>query len=295
MIKDNNSITLTIVTNMTANYSESLGNISAIQKTIQSGKTYGKRSKESLKHAIMKESGFYNDVQVEIDGAAQKIVNENINLSNCKNLEAGYMSTKGKMFKRTSSFYVSDAIAIDEFTNDYEFHNNLELATQYAKQNKLSVTKDASKCGLMPYNYEYLKNKMIYSITIDLTKIGVDENFDINCSNEEKIDRVVKLLEAVQNLSLIVKGSLDNASPIFVIGGFTKFKTHIFDQLVKIKDNKLLITDSLLKKLEKNEDCHVGMIDETFDNDKEIKEKLNAIDVDDFFDELIEKVKEYYS
>lgn len=54
MIKDNNSITLTIVTNMTANYSESLGNISAIQKTIQSGKTYGKRSKESLKHAIIR-------------------------------------------------------------------------------------------------------------------------------------------------------------------------------------------------------------------------------------------------
>ena len=147
----------------------------------------------------------------------------------------------------------------------------------------------------MPYNYEYQKNLMIYSITINLAKIGIDENFDINISSEEKIDRVVKLLEAVQNLSLVVKGSLDNAAPIFVIGGFTKFKTHIFDQVVKIKDNKLLITDSLLKKLEKNEDCYVGMIDETFDNDKEIKEKLNVNDVDDFFDELIEKVKEYYS
>lgn len=295
MIKDNNVITLTIISNMTANYSESLGNISSIQKVIKDGNVYGKRSKESLKYSIMKESGFYDDVQVEIDGAAQKVATEKVTIENCKSLEGGYMSTKGKMFKRNSSFYVSDGISVIPFFNDYEFHHNLGLSTQFSKQNNLSVTKDASKCGLMPYNYEYQKCKMIYSITIDLTKIGVDENFDINISSEEKIDRVVKLLEAIQNLSLVVKGSMDNSSPLFVVGGFSKFKTHVFEPFVKVKDNNLLITDSLLKKLEKNEDCSVGMVDETFDNDKEIKEKLDVINVDVFFEELIEKVKEYYS
>lgn len=295
MIKDNNAITLTMVSIMTANYGESLGNISTIQKVIKDGKTYGKRSKENINYFIKTEAGFYDDGEVEIDGAAQKKVNEKMNISNCKSLESGYMGTKGKMFKRTRSVYVSDGISVEPFTNDYEFHNNLGLATKYAKQNNLSVTKDASKCGLMPYNYEYQRDKMIYSVTIDLNRFGIDENFDVNIPNEEKIERIVALLESIQNLSLVVKGSMDNACPLFIIGGFSKFKTHVFEPFIKVKDNQLIVTDSLIQKLKSNEDCAIGMIDETFDNDKEIKEKLNVKNVDDFFDELIEKVKEYYS
>ena len=294
MIKDNNVITLTIVANMTANYGETLGNCSTIQKVVLDGKQYGKRSKESLKYAIMKQTGFYDDVHVDVNKAACKISDDNVNISNCRSLEGGYMSTKGEMFKRNSSFYISDAISVEPFNCESDLHNNLGLATQYAKQNNLSVGKDASACGLMIYNYEYSHNMMIYSITIDLNRIGVDENLGINVDNAEKIDRVIKLLEAVQNLSLIVKGSLDNAAPMFVIGGFSKYKTHIFDHYVRVKDKKLLITDSLIKKLEKNEDCKVGMIDETFENDKEIKEKLNVMNIDDFFDQLIEEVKVYY-
>lgn len=156
MIKDNNVITLTIVANMTSNYSESLGNISSIQKVIQNGKTYGKRSKESLKYSIMNESEFYDDLEVEIakGNVTQKKVDKKINIENCRALEGGYMSTTGKMFKRNSSFYLTDGISIEPFQNDYEFHHNLGLSTKFAKKNNYSVGKDAKKCGLNPFNYE---------------------------------------------------------------------------------------------------------------------------------------------
>ena len=294
MIKENNVITLTIVSMMTMNYSESLGNLSSIQKVIQNGQIYGKRTKESLKYHIMNQSGLY-DSETTVDGATQRTSTDKMNISNCPGLEGGYMSTKGKTIKRNSSFYVSDGISVDIFPGNYEFHNNLGLSTEFANQNGLKLGKDDKKCGLMPYSYEYQKNLVVYSITIDLNRIGIDENFGINITNEEKIDRVIRLLTSVRDLSLVVKGSLDNSTPRFIIGGFSKIKTHVFEPYVKIRDNELLLTDSLLMKLKQNNSCRVGMIDETFKNDKEIKETFDVMNVDEFFDQLFEEVKEYYS
>ena len=43
------ALTLTIVANMTSNYSEGLGNISSVQKIFRNQKIYAIRSKESLR------------------------------------------------------------------------------------------------------------------------------------------------------------------------------------------------------------------------------------------------------
>ena len=58
-----NSLTLTVVANMTSNYSENLGNIASVQKVFKKGKIYSMRSRESLKNAIMVQSGMYDDLQ----------------------------------------------------------------------------------------------------------------------------------------------------------------------------------------------------------------------------------------
>ena len=57
---------------MTSNYSENLGNIASVQKVFKKGKIYSMRSRESLKNAIMVQSGMYDDLQTQVDGAAQK-------------------------------------------------------------------------------------------------------------------------------------------------------------------------------------------------------------------------------
>ena len=44
-----NALTLTVVANMTSNYSEGLGNIASVQKVFKNRKIYSMRSRESLK------------------------------------------------------------------------------------------------------------------------------------------------------------------------------------------------------------------------------------------------------
>ncbi len=288
-----NSLTLTVVANMTSNYSESLGNIASVQKIYRNGKTYSMRSRESLKNAIMVQSGFYDDLQTEVDGAAQKLVNEEITVANNRALEGGYMSTKGTPHVRNSSFYLTDAISCEPFANETRFHNNLYLAANRAKAEGISVQEDGSKCGLMPYQYEYDKSLKVYSMTIDLEMIGKDDNYDTEATNEEKAERVISLLNAVQNLSLVVKGNMDNAEPIFIVGGFSERKTHYFENVVNVKNNKLVISDNLKEKLEEGFKAAMlkGMI---LDNENEIVANLKPINVSEFFNELEKEVKEYY-
>ena len=166
------ALTITVVANMTSNYSEGLGNISSVQKIYRDRNVYAIRSRESLKNAIMVQSGMYKDLETEANGATQKKVDENLNATNCRALEGGYMNTKESTYVRNSSFYLTDAISTESFINETRFHNNLYLATNYANANNLNVQKDAGKVGLMPYQYEYEKSLKVYSLTIDLEKVG---------------------------------------------------------------------------------------------------------------------------
>ena len=206
------ALTLTVIANITSNYGEGLGNVSSIQKVFRNGNTYATRSRESLKNSLMVQSGMYDDLKVTVDGATQKEVSEELNVSNCRALEGGYMNTsvgeKKLTYVRKSSFYLTDAVACDPFVNEARFHNNLHLARTYGKANniKLQDKEAAKKTGLMPYNYEYDKSLKIYSITFDLSMIGRDENFDIEASREEKAERVNSMLKTIENFNLIVKG-----------------------------------------------------------------------------------------
>ena len=289
------SVTLTVIANMTSNYGEGLGNISSVQKVFKNGKIYSARSKESLKNAIMVQSGLYDDLETSLyKNVNQKLVSKDLNVTNCRALEGGYMNTSDNTYVRKSSFYLTDAVSCDEFINEYRFHNNLYLATNYAKHNNINLQGNAQNAGLMPYQYEFDKSLKIYSLTIDLDMIGRDENFDSEeASAEEKAYRVNAILDAVKNLSLIVKGNLDNAEPIFVVGGIINRKTHYFENLVKVKNDKLEITEELKDRI--NNGCYVGFLEGgNFENEVQIKEELKPLTVSKFFSNLEEEVRKYY-
>lgn len=289
-----NSLTLTVVANMTSNYSEGLGNIASVQKVYKNRKIYSMRSRESLKNAIMVQSGMYDDLETDRNGAAQKKVNEELNAANCRALEGGYMSTLGTTYVRKSSFYITDAIATEHFVNETRFHNNLYLAANYAKQHGISVQESGGDSGLMPYQYEYDKSLKVYSMTIDLEMVGKDENFQCEAEPEEKVKRVCALLNAVENLSLIVKGNLDNAEPIFVIGGLSERKTHYFENVVHVKEAKLLISDDLKAKL--GNGFYAGLLrGNLIENETEIEQELNPVSVSQFFETLRKEVTNYYA
>lgn len=294
------SLTLTIVANMTSNYGEGLGNISSVQKVFRNGKVYATRSRESLKNAVMVQSGFYDDLKVTVTEGKkaeskvnQKVASEEINVSNCRALEGGYMNTIGKTVVRNSSFYFTDAVACEPYVNENRFHNNLFMAQTYAKDNELNLQNDAGNCGLMPYQYEYDKSLKQYSVTIDLDMIGKDDNFEAEADKQEKADRVIALLDAIKNLSLVVKGNLDNAEPIFVIGGITNRKTHTFENAVKVKQNKLEISEGLKDKI--TDTMRVGLLKGSYlENEREIESELHSMGVEAFFKEMETQVKKYY-
>ncbi|EJU08077.1 type I-B CRISPR-associated protein Cas7/Cst2/DevR [Fusobacterium hwasookii] len=288
------ALTITVVANMTSNYSEGLGNISSVQKIYRDRNVYAIRSRESLKNAIMVQSGMYEDLETEANGATQKKVDENLNAANCRALEGGYMNTKESTYVRNSSFYLTDAISTESFINETRFHNNLYLATNFANANNLNVQKDAGKVGLMPYQYEYEKSLKVYSLTIDLEKVGKDPNFtDKEADNKEKFERVKSILEAIENLSLVVKGNLDNAEPVFAIGGLSLRKTHYFENVVRVEQGALVLGEALKEKKEDGFSCAL-LKGDIFTNEVEIIKELQPISMREFFKSLIEDIKNYY-
>lgn len=288
------ALTLTVVANMTSNYSEGLGNIASVQKVFKNRRIYSMRSRESLKNAIMVQSGWYDDLQTEVDGATQKKVNEDLNAINCRALEAGYMNTQSTTYVRRSSFYLTDAISTEHFISEPRFHNNLYMATNYAKSKGLSVQEPGkNNIGLMPYQYEYDKSLKIYSMTVDLEMIGKDENFEGEADPKEKADRVICLLDAIENLSLVVKGNLDNAEPIFAVGGLSPRKTHFFENVVNVEQAKLIISSDLKNKI--NQGFYVGLLQgNLLENEEEIENELHPITITEMFDKLRQDVTGYY-
>lgn len=288
------ALTMTIIANMTSNYSEGLGNISSVQKIFRQQHVYAIRSRESLKNAICVQAGFYDDLQTSLDKTMQKFVSEEVNAATCRALEGGYMSTKNLTYVRNSAFYLTDAVACDAFVNETRFHNNLYLASKHAKDHGLSVQNDADKTGLMPYQYEYDKSLKKYSLTIDLEMLGTDDNFHAEASPEEKTDRIIQLLDAVQNLSLVVKGNLDNAEPLFIVGGLSERKTHYFENVVHVKNGALVITPDLKDRLTEGYACAL-LRGDNFSNEDEIVRELNPSSVKQFFDDLKHQASDYYT
>ena len=288
------AITLTVVANMTSNYSETLSNIGSVQKIYKKGHVYTIRSRESLKNAIMVQSGMYDDLVTTVDGATQKEATPERNAANNRALEGGYMTTGKDTYIRNSSFYLTDAVACEPFVSETRFHNNMYLASNYAKANNLNLQKDAGDAGLMPYQYEYEKTLRVYSMTIDLGMIGTDPNFtETEADGAEKAERVNSLLGAVENLSLVVRGNLDNAEPVFVVGGFSERKTHYFENVVKVINNRLELSDDFIQRVNKGYSAAL-LRGHNLDNEDEIVEKLKPVSVAEFFATLRGQVREYY-
>lgn len=293
-MQKNKALTMTVIARMTSNYSESLGNIGSVQKVFRDGKTYAMRSRESLKNAIMVQSGMYEDLQVDVDGATQKKVSSELNAANCRALEGGYMNTSGETKIRKSSFYLTDAISCNEFVNETRFHNNLYLASRYAKDHGINLQQKAGDAGLMPYQYEYDKSMKQYSLTIQLDEVGKDENFSAEAETAEKIARVQAILDAVEQLALVVRGNLDNAEPIFVAGGIGDYRTHYFENVVRVDGGRLVLSEDLKHKLAKG--YRVALLEgENFVNEEEIKNSLHPMLIDVFFEELKKDVEAYYA
>ncbi len=144
---------------------------------------------------------------------------------------------------------------------------------------------------------EIHKSFYAYTITIDLDKIGIDENDNIEIPLPERAKRVNNLLQTVKFLYRDIKGRRENLSPIFAIGGVYSIKNPFFENRLKLDSNRLLV-DTILSVIEfdnhiKENTC-VGLVKGILSNDQEIVEKLNAKAMAELFAKLESEVNAYY-
>lgn len=271
-----------------ANYGEGVGNIAALKKLSRgNGNQYTYISRQAMRYNMVEQLG-EEKASVEAMGSGEKKViqfSPEATIKDYPELDFfGYLKTEkgtgGK--KRSAIVRLSNAVSTETFKGDLDFLTNKGLADRLNENMNIAQA-------------EIHKSYYVYTITIDLDQIGIDKNDNIELPKEEKSRRVEKLLDTISFLYRDIRGRRENLAPLFVIGGVYNIKNPIFENLVKVKDNKVLVQDivsGIFENMKKDTSC--GVIEGKFDNTQEIKDTLNSTTVPKFFDQLKAKVREYY-
>ena len=303
-IKNKKGLSITLIfKGQSLNYSEGIGNISELKKlTRGDGSVYTYASRQALRYDMVRLGNKlfnwkYYDIVDDKQGTVQ--FKKDLTIKDSEEMDLfGYFRTKKSEISNTRSatVRVSNAISLEDYKSDMEFLTNKGLADR--------IQRHAD-----PVNVEQHLSYYTYTITIDLEKIGKEEKngkIELELSNEEKTERVNQLLDIVKILNREIRGREENLSPVFVIGGMYDINSPFFLGRIKLngKNSEFSIDTEMLKDTttltigDKTiyDDTKVGMLKNTFKNEKEIEEIFEGktTNIEEFFKDLKEKVTEYY-
>ena len=299
-----------------ANYGESIGNVATLKKISRNkGEQYTYISRQAIRYNIIEQLG-EKKALVKKDSGDKNVIqfSADTTIKDYPELDFfGYMKT-GKNITRSAVVRLSHAISLETFKGDLEFLTNKGLADRYNKGNiKKTEYNDIAQSEVHKSYYKY-------TITIDLDRIGVDEieierevvndkgkkvkikeNQKISIDKKERKRRVKKLLDIISLLYRDIKGRREDLKPLFVIGGVYDIKNPFFENIVDVKNNKILVDklcSGIYDYIEK--DTISGIVKEQFENDTEVEVKLKEKNIDvlnipEFFKQLKEKIDNYYT
>ncbi len=286
---ENKGLTLTMVFEAeSANYGEGIGNVSALKKLSRGkGDQYTYISRQAIRYNIIEQFG-EAVAEVENVGSGEKTVTQFSPSATIKDYPEldffGYLKTEkgstGK--KRSAKVRLSNAVSTETFKGDLDFLTNKGLADRINSNMNIAQA-------------EIHKSYYVYTVAVDLEKIGIDENDNIILDKKEKSRRVQKLLETLAFLYRDIRGRRENLSPLFAIGGVYNIKNPIFENYVTVKENEIpvkQIKDGIFDFMKA--DTYCGLIEGKFNNDEEIKTELNSVTMPEFFNTLKKKVNDYY-
>lgn len=304
-MKNKNCITLTIIFKASSlNYGEGIGNISELKKiTAGNGKVYTFASRQALRYDIVRlgHEMYHWNLQTVDKAKGTVQFKENVSIQDSEEMDLfGYMKTKRKNSEednggsdiRSAVVRMSNAISLEEYKGDMDFLNNKGLADRIDEFPNLA-------------NIEQHLSFYTYTITIDLSKVGVDGKLELDNSQKEK--RVKELLEIIKLLNRNIRGREENLSPLLVIGGMYQMNTPFFLGRMKLipSQNGFSIDTDILKdtlnlKVSSDEikkDTNIGMVKNVFCNDASLSTTIDKelLTIQEFFDDLGNKVSEYYS
>ncbi len=279
------------------NYGEGIGNISELKKlTRGDGSVYTFASRQALRYDIVRLGNKMFDWNLEVVDKSKGTVQfkEDLTIEDSEEMDLfGYMKTAkndGSSI-RSAAVRLSNAISLEDYKSDMEFLNNKGLADRIGEFPNLA-------------NIEQHLSYYTYTITIDLEKVGVDNTVEI--ANDEKIRRVNQLLDVVKVLNREIRGREENLSPVFVIGGMYNINSPFYLGRIKLtgKDGEFNLDTEMLKDTSTLtigetsifEDTKIGMLKNTFRNDKEVEEIFSGkvTNIEEFFKNLKEEVTQYY-
>ena len=278
-----------------ANYGESIGNVATLKKISRNrGEQYTYISRQAIRYNIVNQLGEKKSPVSKEKGTFQ--FKDEALISDYPELDFfGYMKTSKTTVTRAAVVRLSNAISLETFKGDLEFLTSKGLADRYNKENNKEKM-EFNDIAQSEIHKSYYK----YTITIDLDMIGKEEEKDF-IDNKEKARRVMKLYLTILLLYRDIRGRREDLKPLFVIGGVYDIKNPFFENIVDVKDNKILVNklcSGIYDYIEK--DTISGIVKEQFENDTEVEVKLkekniNVLNVPKFFKQLKEKVDNYYT
>lgn len=281
-----------------ANYGEGIGNVATLKKISRNrGEQYTYISRQAIRYNIVEQLG-ENKANVKAEGSGDKKVvqfSAETTIKDYPELDFfGYMKTvKGDNSKNRSAIVrLSNAVSLETFKGDLEFLTNKGLVDRIDRNEKIFPNIAQA---------EIHKSYYKYTVTIDLDKIGIDELDGIEIENEEKARRVNKLLDTISLLYRDIRGRREDLKPLFIIGGVYDIKNPFFENVVDVRNNKILVeklTSGIYDFIEK--DTAAGIVKEQFENDTELetelaKKNIKVLNVPEFFKQLKNKIDEYYT
>lgn len=282
-------LTLTLVFEAeSANYGEGIGNITALKKMSRGdSNVYTYISRQALRYNIVNQASWDNTPVDAKSGVVQ--FDPLATIKDYPEIDLfGFMKTtsgkeeKGGASTRNAVVRLSNAISLEPYNSELDFLTNMGLAKRGNFDNAIAQS-------------EIHKSYYSYTIAIDLEKVGVDKEIEID--SKEKANRINTLLDTIEYLYRDIKGRRENLSPIFAIGGLYDRKTPYFEGRVTLTKNKLN-TEKLLEVVNSCDDTKnntkIGYIKNTFANDEEINNLQGLTTIGNMFSILKAEVEQYY-
>lgn len=289
------SRTLTITAIVEAgslNYGEGFSNISELKKFNRAnGNTHTFASRQSLRYDVVRLGnelfGWNLDTVSKQKGTLQ--FKDELTIEDSVEMDLfGYLKTGKQSQKRPATVRLSHAISLEPYNGDMEFLTNMGLAERLGETANLA-------------NIENHVSYYTYTVTVDLSKVGVDTNNKVELTNDERFIRIQQLLDILKLLSRNIRGRQENLTPLFVIGGVYPLANPFFQgriQLVGkdlqleplVQTNDLTFGGEAMKRFTK-----VGLTNGTFTNEVAIQETFGQVEtVENFFKEITQEVADYY-
>jgi CRISPR-associated protein Cst2 len=282
------------------NYGESTANVTALKRLSSKGKSYSYISRQALRYDIVRIMHEEFDMPLTPVGSDGKVVQFEANTKIDEYPEIdffGYMKTAGEGSRgriRKAIVRLSDAVSLEPWNNDIDYGNNMGLAAR------------SDNLDNMIFQTEIHKTFYTYTMTVDLDKVGVDNNYNIKLEKGEKMKRIYMLLDAIKILYRDIKGRRENLSPLFVIGGIYESGNPFFYNKLELsfgRESVKLIVEPINEMLERTyhdnkkikDSTMLGYLNGVFDNIAKIAlEENKKLSIEDYFKTIKGKLEEVY-